>query len=278
MAARKVRDLYDLKGRVAVITGGGGLLGPMHAAAIAESGGVPVLVDIDEARATDKAAQVRAATGADVGAVRVDVTDPADVARLAQAVEQRWGPVHILINNAANDPKVTDGDEQLLTRLENLPLERWRRDFDVGVTGALLCSQVMGGAMARRGAGVILNVSSDLGIVAPDQRLYRKEGVAEERQPVKPVTYSVVKHAVIGLTRYLATYWAHRGVRANAIAPGGVFADQPAPFLHEVTQRIPMGRLANVDDYKGAVAFLCSDASSYMTGAVVVIDGGRSVW
>jgi NAD(P)-dependent dehydrogenase (short-subunit alcohol dehydrogenase family) len=131
--------------------------------------------------------------------------------------------------------------------------------------------------MVKRNAGVIVNVASDLGVIAPDQRLYRKEGVPEDQQPVKPVTYSVVKTALIGLTRYLSTYWTANNIRVNSISPGGVFAGQPDEFTAKLHQLIPMGRMANQDEYQGAILFLCSDASSYMTGQNLIVDGGRSV-
>jgi NAD(P)-dependent dehydrogenase (short-subunit alcohol dehydrogenase family) len=131
--------------------------------------------------------------------------------------------------------------------------------------------------MAKSGSGVILNIASDLSVISPDQRLYRKPGVAEDQQPVKPVTYSVVKHGLIGLTRYLATYWADKGVRVNAISPGGVYAGQPEEFVARLADLIPMGRMATLDEYKAAIVFLCSQASSYMTGQNIVIDGGRTV-
>jgi NAD(P)-dependent dehydrogenase (short-subunit alcohol dehydrogenase family) len=132
--------------------------------------------------------------------------------------------------------------------------------------------------MAARGGGVILNIASDLAVIAPDQRIYRKEGLAEDNQPVKPVTYSVVKSGMIGLTRYLATYWAAKNVRVNAISPGGVYNGQSDEFVQKLTNLIPMGRMAHVDEYKGAVLFLVSDASSYMTGGNLIIEGGRTVW
>jgi NAD(P)-dependent dehydrogenase (short-subunit alcohol dehydrogenase family) len=132
--------------------------------------------------------------------------------------------------------------------------------------------------MARRGRGVIVNVASDLALIGPDQRIYRQPGLPDHLQPVKPVTYSVVKAALVGLTRYLATYWADRGVRVNAISPGGVYNGQPDEFVAKLAQLIPLGRMANLDEYRGAILFLCSDASSYMTGNNLVVDGGRTCW
>ena len=132
--------------------------------------------------------------------------------------------------------------------------------------------------MAEQQSGVILNIASDLGVIAPDQRLYRKEGIAEDEQPVKSVSYSVVKHGLIGLTKYLSTYWADRNIRVNALSPGGVYTNQPEEFVKRLTNLIPMGRMATEDEYKAAVVFLCSDASSYLTGQNIVMDGGRSVW
>jgi NAD(P)-dependent dehydrogenase (short-subunit alcohol dehydrogenase family) len=273
-----VREWFDLSGRVAVITGGAGLLGKKHAEAIATAGGTPVLVDIAEEAAERAAARLAEAFDVPAFACPADITRPDQVRALLQTVLARSGRVDILINSAANDPKVESSAGTNWSRLEDFSLEQWHDDLAVGLTGAFLCSQIIGAEMARRGRGVIVNIASDLALIAPDQRIYRKEDLRDEEQPVKPVTYSVVKTGLIGLTRYLATYWADRGVHVNALSPGGVYNGQPEDFVAKLTARIPLGRMAHLDEYQGAIVFLCSDASSYMTGANLVMDGGRTAW
>jgi NAD(P)-dependent dehydrogenase (short-subunit alcohol dehydrogenase family) len=280
LAGCSVRARFDLTGRVAVITGGAGLLGRQHAEAIAEMGGVPVLVDIDGEHAAAAAAEIRTAFDVEAVGIQADITSPEAVSGVRSRILSTLGRLDILVNNAARNPKVgVDGSETgSWGRLEGFPLDVWNRDLAVGLTGAFLCSQVFGAEMAQRGGGVILNIASDLGVIAPDQRIYQEPGLPPERQRAKPVSYSVVKHGLIGLTRYLATYWADRGVRANALSPGGIYTDQEDAFVTRLTQLIPLGRMARADEYKAAVVFLVSDAASYMTGANVVIDGGRSAW
>jgi NAD(P)-dependent dehydrogenase (short-subunit alcohol dehydrogenase family) len=273
-----VRARFDLTGRVAVITGGAGLLGVKHAEAIATAGGTPVLVDVAAEAAERAGERLTDAFDVPAFACAADITRPEQVRALLQTVLARSGRVDILINNAANNPKVEAGDRASWSRLEDLSLEQWHDDLAVGLTGAFVCSQIIGGEMARRGRGVIVNIASDLALIAPDQRIYRTEGLREDEQPVKAVTYSVVKSGIIGLTRYLATYWADRGVRVNALSPGGVYNGQPEEFVEKLAYRIPLGRMAHPDEYQGAIVFLCSDASSYMTGANLVIDGGHTAW
>ena len=265
---------FDLTSRVAVITGGAGLLGQQHAESIFAAGGIPVLVDIRQL----PDAELRSRFGAESSSISSDITDPSGVRSVLDQVLARYGRVDILINNAANNPKVENPSDLKKTRFESFSLEQWQADLSVGLTGAFLCSQIIGTEMARRKSGVIVNIASDLAIIAPDQRLYRQEGLPEAQQPVKPVTYSVVKTGLLGLTRYLATYWAADGVRVNAISPGGVYTSQPDEFVQRLSNLIPMGRMARVDEYQGALLFLCSDASSYMTGSNLVIDGGRTCW
>jgi NAD(P)-dependent dehydrogenase (short-subunit alcohol dehydrogenase family) len=274
----RVTDLFDLTDRVAIVTGGAGLLGYQHGAILAAAGAHVVLLDLPSANPQLRAQQLTAAHGPECLGLAVDITSEPSLQEACDAINTKFGRIDILINNAANNPKVEDQKPgQPWSRLENFPLETWNADIAVGLTGAFLCSRIFGQEMVKRNAGVILNVASDLGVIAPDQRLYRKDGVPENQQPVKPVTYSVVKTALIGLTRYLSTYWTANNIRVNAISPGGVSAGQPDEFTARLHQLIPMGRMANKDEYQGAILFLCSDASSYMTGQNLIIDGGRSV-
>lgn len=277
----KAFEKFDLAGKTALVTGAAGLLGMKHASALLESGATVVLTDIGEAGLAFSGISL----GRDADEARIltrvmDVSRPDAIRAVADELAAGGCRVDILVNNAAIDPKVK-GDLGVLetSRLENFPLDQWDLQIAVGLTGAFLCSQVFGTAMARDGkGGVILNIASDLSVFSPDQRLYRKEDLADDMQPVKPVTYSVIKAGLIGLTRYLATYWADEGVRANALSPGGVFNGQGEEFVQRLTSLIPLGRMANDDEYRAAVQFLCSDASSYMNGQNIVIDGGRSVW
>jgi NAD(P)-dependent dehydrogenase (short-subunit alcohol dehydrogenase family) len=273
-----IDQLFCVKDRVAVITGGAGLLGAKHAEILAEAGAVPVLIDLAAADPVARAKTISEAYGVRVLGLTGDIADLAQVERMRDEILHRFGRIDILINNAANNPKMENREGKNFSRLENFPLELWEADLRVGLRGAFLCSRVFGDVMAKRGKGVILNIASDLAVIAPDQRLYRQDGRTEFDQPVKPVTYSVVKAGLVGLTRYLATYWHESGVRANAISPGGIYNGQPEEFVQRLSKLIPLGRMADKDEYKGAVLFLCSDASSYITGINLVADGGRSCW
>lgn len=272
---------FDLTGKTALITGAVGLLGMEHAAALLESGAMVVLTDIGEESLN--AARITLANDFDQSHILtyvMDVSQFEEIRAVAEQLESDGIRIDILVNNAAIDPKVKGAQGVLETsRLENFPLEQWNLQMAVGLTGAFLCSQIFGTAMAKDGkGGVILNIASDLSVFAPDQRLYRKEDLPDDLQPVKPVTYSVIKTGLVGLTRYLATYWADKGVRCNALSPGGVFNGQDEVFVQRLSSLIPLGRMAEKDEYREAVQFLCSAASGYMNGQNIVMDGGRCVW
>jgi NAD(P)-dependent dehydrogenase (short-subunit alcohol dehydrogenase family) len=279
MKIQNVKDKFNLKGKVCIITGGAGLLGVPHAETILEAGGIPVILDINKKsielviQKLDKKYKKKG-----LGIVS-DITSKEDLESAKRKILLKYKRIDVLINNAANNPKVENNKSKTnWSRFENFPQEIWKNDLDVGLTGAFYCSQVFGSVMAKQRRGVILNVSSDLGIIAPDQRIYQKKGLKVSQQPVKPVTYSVVKHALIGLTKYLATYWVGEGVRVNAICPGGVYNSQNADFVKKLVNLIPMGRMARKDEYKATVLYMISEASSYMTGSVVIVDGGRTCW
>jgi NAD(P)-dependent dehydrogenase (short-subunit alcohol dehydrogenase family) len=272
---------FKLTGKTALITGGAGLLGMEHAIAMLESGATVVMTDINETKLKDVSNQLTKYFDPNLFfTLCMDVSKLEDIIKVANYLRTSSIRIDILVNNAAIDPKVNSQNTVIETsRLENFPLDQWNLQIAVGLTGAYLCSQIFGTAMASDGkGGVILNIASDLSVISPDQRLYRINGVPDEMQPVKPVTYSVIKSGLLGLTRYLATYWADKGVRCNALSPGGVYNGQGDEFVQHLSMLIPLGRMAKKDEYRSAIKFLCSNASSYMNGHNIVIDGGRSVW
>lgn len=271
----------NIKGKICVVTGGGGLIGMKHSEAILEGGGIPVLLDIVPTGMERVKKSLKEEYGDDI-VVETYVTDITDRDKLVAVREdllKKYGHVDVLINNAANNPKVEGGSKNLgAIRFHNFPVEMWNQDIAVGLTGAFLCAQVFGEQMEKQNKGVILNISSDYGIIAPDQRIYRKEGIPEDEQTVKPVSYSVVKHAIIGLTKYLAVYWASKGIRVNTLCPASLSNGQDEEFVSKISQLIPLGRMSNPDEYVCTILYMISDATTYMTGATVILDGGRTIW
>ena len=261
---------FGLEEHIVVVTGAAGLLGREHCSAILNAGGHVIACDVD--------AKSLEALHQELGNQRmmlwpVDICDQERVRDEWQEIRPSVDIKLGLVNNAAVNPKA-EGSRDGFTRLETFPISQWNREIEVGLTGALIMTQVIGDDMASRSHGTIVNISSDHGLIAPDQNLFG----GPDSPRVKPVSYSVVKHGIIGLTRYTATYWAHRGVRANTLCPGGVYDGQDALFLRDFGYRVPMSRMARKDEYHGALVFLLSDASSYMTGGNLVVDGGRSIW
>ena len=270
------KNIFDLTGKTVLITGAGGLLGPKHAEAVIEHGARAIITDHHPERAIQKAEQLNEKYGRECAIpFFMDVTDKQSI----QNVVDKLDRIDVLINNAAKDPKVKK--EAGLTpdsRFETMTEEYWNEGVDAALNGTFYCSQVVANKMLENGGGVILNIASDLGVIAPDQRLYRKEGIPEERQNVKPITYSAAKWAIVGMTKYLAVYFATRNIRVNCLSPTAVFNDHPEEFVEKLTNIIPMNRMSHIDEYKGSIVFMCSDASSYMTGENLVIDGGKSIW
>lgn len=273
-------EKFYIENRVVIITGGAGLLGKKHAEAVIEGKGIAILLDISKPALEAAVKELKEKYNTcKVEGFEADITKRESVQKVCNELIEKYGHIDVLINNAANNPKVEGNSENMGNiRFENFPVEMWNADIAVGLTGAWICSQVFGEEMSRQKKGVILNISSDLGIIAPDQRIYRKEELPEEQQTVKPVTYSVIKHGLIGLSKYIATYWADKGIRANSICPAGVENGQDDDFIGKLTNLIPMGRMADVDEYKSTILYLISDASSYMTGSTVIVDGGRTCW
>ena len=264
--------MFDLSGRVVVLTGGAGILGARMAHALAHYGARVAVVDRDGERAALVAAEVVAAAGADAArGYGCDITSRDQLEDLRNRVETDLGSAAVLINNAATK------SPNFFEPFETFPVEDWDFIMGVNLKGVMLGCQVFGGAMAKQGGGSIINTLSIYGIVAPDQRIY--EGSLYEGRAINtPAVYSSSKAAVWGLTKYLSSYWGHRGVRVNAVTPGGVFSGQNDTFVQRYSARVPLGRMAECDEMSGAVIFLASNASSYVTGQNVVVDGGLTAW
>jgi NAD(P)-dependent dehydrogenase (short-subunit alcohol dehydrogenase family) len=274
-------DLFRLDGRVALVTGGAGLLGRGYCEALLQAGARVVIGDLDGARAEELAAQL---SKKDALGLRQDVADEASVQQTMHRTVEHFGRIDILVNNAALT--VRGGSERLppadyFAPFEEYKREVWDQALSVNLTGMLLCAQAAGKLMLRQDppGGVMVNISSTYGVVAPDQRLYDdvKSPYAETGFNT-PVSYAVTKTAVLGLTRYLATYWGSKNIRVNALTPHGVFDNHDDSFVRNFVYRSPLGRMARNDEYRGALLFLVSDASSYMTGANLIVDGGWTAW
>ena len=272
---------FDLSGKNALITGAAGLLGLEHCEALLECDANLVLVDINNKKLNEvKNYLIDKYPKSKLQIYSADLTIKKSLLDIRNDLQNKNIDLNILINNAAINPNV-DSSNKIYnsTRLESFSLEEWNKQISVGLTGSFLCCQIFGSEMAKLNKPAsIVNIASDLSVIAPDQRLYKKDNVNEFDQPVKPVTYSVIKSGLIGLTKYISTYWLGSEIRCNALSPGGIYTNQSEEFVTRLSSLIPLGRMARKDEYRAAIQFLCSDASSYMNGHNLVIDGGRSAW
>jgi NAD(P)-dependent dehydrogenase (short-subunit alcohol dehydrogenase family) len=268
--------LFDLSGKVIAVTGGLGQLGQQFSGALLQRGAKVAVLDIAEETTELPVSYVSAQDDGRFEYIKANVTDRPSVQNALDRILDRWGHIDGLVNNAALDsPPGAPVEEN--GPFETYPEASWDKVMDVNVKGTLVPCQVLGGAMAEAGAGSIINVASIYGMVSPDQGLYEYRRQAGDTF-YKPVAYSASKSAIYNLTRYMATYWASKGVRVNTVTFAGVFNHQDEAFLEKYCTKVPLGRMANADEYNGAIIFLMSDAASYMTGANMKLDGGFTAW
>jgi 2-deoxy-D-gluconate 3-dehydrogenase len=271
-----IMEKFALEGRTALVTGGAGLLGSQFTRALGEAGARVIVADLD-GEAAERQSQALCDSKIEAFSMEVDITNPDSVQQMVERGVAQFGNLDILVNSAAMDPKFDPDhlDSQYANAFESYPLEKWQAAIDVNLTGMFLTCQAVACQMVRQNKGVIINICSTYGLVGPDQRLYQRPDGTQQH---KPVYYSVTKAGVLGLTRYLATYYAGEPIRVNALTPGCVYNQHDEIFLKAYTSRTVMGRMADQDKMSGAIVFLASDASSYMTGANLVVDGGFTAW
>lgn len=269
-----MKKYFDLSNKFALITGSAGLLGVQHAIALADINCNLILTDINFSKLKKIKRNISIKyPNINVLIYKMNVSEEKQIIKVFKNLLKKKININILINNAAIDSKIKNNNKMSnSSKLEKIDIKEWDRHILVGLTGSMLCSKIFGSDMAKKNkGGVILNIASDLSIIAPNHKIYKK-GV------FKPVMYSVLKHGLIGLTKYLSTYWNKKNIRCNALSPGPMENKQASSFVRKLKNEIPLNRLAKKGEYSAAVQFLCSDASIYMTGQNLVIDGGRSVW
>ena len=250
---------FNLDNKNIILTGGNGFLGSQITEALLGEKANVYIIDIKKSKKKTAAKYFAA-----------DITDENELKKILSFFKLKKIKIDVLINNAAIDyPPIKS--KNINFKLETFPNNLWNKDILVSLTGSYLCTKVFGTYMSKFKNGNIINISSDLGIIAPDQRIYKKSNFT------KPVTYSVVKHGIIGLTKYVASYWGKQNIRCNAIAPGGIYNNQDSSFVKKINKLIPLGRMARKNEYNGLILFLCSDLSSYLTGSVIIADGGRTI-
>lgn len=268
---------FDMHGQTAVITGAAGLLGTEFSKTLAQAGAAVIAADLDETKASKVAEEIKT-EGGNAFPFKVDVTDPESTQAMADFAVNKTGRLDVIICSAAMDPKFDATHAGHFNTFEDYPLKNWQDALNVNLTGLFLCAQAAVKPMIKQNHGVIINICSTYGLAGPDQRIYEKPGQDPAKRQYKPVFYPVTKAGVLGLTRYLATYYAGTGIRANCLTPGGVYNNNDEEFVKRYSARTVIGRMAKKDELSGAMLFLASDASTYMTGANLVVDGGWTAW
>jgi|TARA_B110000495_G_scaffold109731_1_gene94980 NAD(P)-dependent dehydrogenase (short-subunit alcohol dehydrogenase family) len=264
----KTQKIFDLNGKVIIITGSSGMLGTQYAYALSECGANVVLADIDISKSKITEKQIKNFFSTDPMSIKLDLTNKESILSMTSTVIKKYSKIDVLINNAAYQ-----GNSKIRSSgFENLELETWNQAIDVNLTGVFLCCQSIGKQMIKQKSGNIINIASTYGLVGPDQRIYGKSGQNSA------IFYAATKSAILNLTRYLATYWEGKGIRVNTFSPGGVENNQDPNFIKRYSKKTPLGRMAKKDEYVGSIIFLASDASSYMTGSNLIVDGGWTAW
>ena len=264
---------FSLKNKNILITGAAGSLGLEHSIALLNVGARVIMTDVDLLKLNkNKIELLKKNKNFQLVCLKMDVSSESSVKKVLKILKKKKFKLNVLINNACLNPKFENKFKNNNTALEKFSLKNWEKEIKVGLTGAFICSKIFGNFMKNnKKGGVIINIASEYSVVTPDHRIYSKNNF-------KPITYPVIKTGLIGLTKYLATYWIDKGIRCNAFSPGGVKENQNKEFLNKVKKLIPMKRMANKNEYHSVIQFLCSDASSYLNGQNILMDGGRSIW